>query len=1694
MKRAHSAARSVVWLMVLGIAVSGSLAVAAPGDTTRVSVDSIGVQGNRNSWLPSISGDGRYVVFVSDATNLVPSDTNSEKDVFLHDRQTGETTRVSVSSSGVEGNRSSWEADISANGQYVAFSSLATNFIAPDTNVNHDIFVRDLATGETTRVSVSSGGNQGSGASIQPRITADGRFVVFTSRATNLVVGDTNASDDIFVHDRQTSQTSRVSVSTGGGQSDGVSQRPSISADGRYVAFWSSATNLVADDTNGQIDVFVHDRQSGQTSRVSVSSNGEQANNNVSAYASISADGRYVVFYSGASNLVSGDTNMAGDVFVHDLQTGQTSRVSVASDGTQGNATSDISWISADGRYVAFFSSARNLVAGDTNNSTDAFVHDRQTGRTTRISVDSSGTQGNAGTGSTDPLSISADGRYVAFFSKASNLVAGDTNGYQDVFVHERAGGEEVLVVDTTPPFHFSTQGYWRSDRNLGFVFRSDVTISFDTIRMREYFGDGLTTSTRWLVFSSQPTNLGLPIAVSSAVTTIGLPNADELSSWSFATPVTLEAGRPYVFLHEGLEGGLTWLYGSNDASFSNYGIVFNGTTYVADTLSPESEAAFGPNWHFPMPDFVGFQLVDTGFVAALDTDGDGIPDATDNCPAVPNPDQRDSDGDGVGDVCDNDFDGDGDEWPNPLDTCPTVSNPEQEDMDNDGIGDACDDDIDGDGVPNSQDAIVDPPSPLPLPFAEFGGVQSEPPPTTCIPGERKLVLIIHGWSPVGDPVSEWMREFRIQILLNAELDTDACNWDVEYYDWTAQSTRGTATKAFAYADDAATMAYERIQSLEQEQGPYRLIHLIAHSAGSQVSNVLAAKLRGRPEAPRVHQTLLDPYHRNGNKNVYGCQADWAENYVDVRGSPTLPYVKDSNLTLTGALNVDVTATDTEWGDEGVFDNAKHAHSWPRVWYERSIRAETGFGFPLSRESGRAELPKHGAAGSGSARGDRVCLDPGGVETECEAISNGPPPPEQNYCDLFFSAFTGIPTILRGIETSPTGTVSLSGDNTAMTLQTGSPAWINLHIDLPGGADTLRFNFDFTDAALGAGVMSVRVDGQLMLVRRGGGDGESAQSSGLVPLGPLSSGMHWVSFRLDPLGTAPAEVVISDIEIGTSELRPVVAPTVVAQIDGTVGQANWYTSDVNLRWSVDDHGLPSVSRIGCEDAGVTADTAGTAFSCIAASSGGTTTESVTIRRDATPPLATATPAPMPNAAGWNAGPVTVSFSGTDMTSGIASCSPDEVLTAEGEGQSTSGTCTDQAGNISEPATVGGINIDRTAPVVTATAAPGPGPSGWTTSAVTVSFAATDALSGMAVDGCDAPVTITGDGRNQSAQGSCRDRAGNEGSATAGGINIDRTAPAAVANATPPPNANGWNNSSVTVTFEGADSLSGSGVASCSPPTVLSAEGAGQSASGRCTDVAGNTSTNATAGGINIDRTAPVVSITTPPNAASYPSGSTVIADYQCSDALSGVGSCAGPVADGAAIDTTATGGRSFGVSAVDLAGNSASASTVYSVTGAATDATPPGISPVVEGTAGENGWYRSDVTVRWDVRDAESPVTSQVGCATTVVTRDTKGTTFRCEATSAGGTSKQSVTVKRDVTAPAIAVLSPWPGVTYPRGIKVPALYGCADLGAGVATCNGNVKPWAFIDTSTPGTKTFTVASRDRAGNTRTANVEYQVQ
>ena len=428
-----------VWVRSAGSAAdyeavrnSATYAVEA-GRTTRVSVATGGGQGTGESFFPAISADGRFVAFDSDASDLVNPDTNGAADVFVRDRATGTTTRVSVGAGGAQANGPSSLWSLSADGRFVAFASTATNLVPGDTNGFTDVFLHDRQTGTTSRVSVGAGGAQANSASFAASLSADGRLIAFASFASNLVSGDTNATWDVFVRDRLTGTTARMSTSTGGAQGNDMSLIPSISPDGRYVAFESWATNLVAGDTNGEGDIFVRDRATGQTTRVSVATGGGQASADCEA-PWISTDGRFVAFHSLADDLVLGDTNGRHDVFVHDRQTGTTTRVSVATGGAQAGDSSFFPVMSADGRFVAFESFASNLAGGDPDAS-DVFVHDRQTGETTRVSVDSGGGQA---TGDSFVAAISADGQWVAFRSFAPDLVAGDSNGVFDIFVRDR--------------------------------------------------------------------------------------------------------------------------------------------------------------------------------------------------------------------------------------------------------------------------------------------------------------------------------------------------------------------------------------------------------------------------------------------------------------------------------------------------------------------------------------------------------------------------------------------------------------------------------------------------------------------------------------------------------------------------------------------------------------------------------------------------------------------------------------------------------------------------------------------------------------------------------------------------------------------------------------------------------------------------------------------------------------------------------------------------------------------------------------------------------------------------------------------------------------------------------------------------------------------------------------------------------
>ena len=439
-KRAMTTRMSHPHTTVLLLAtLAGSTYSQAAPSTVTTSVSYAGTGSNAFPYAGGVSENGRYATFEDIANNLVPNDTNNTEDVFVFDNTLRNLSRVSVSSAGAQGNGGSRGPSISADGQLIVFHSGASNLVVGDTNNYTDVFLHDQRTGVTTRISLSSSGVEGNEDSEAAVISPDGGFVTFRSRANNLVVGDTNGAEDVFVRDLRAGTTTRVSVSTGGQQGNRGSNTGSLSAYGNFVAFHSDANNLVAGDNNGCQDVFVRDTLRGTTVRASSDSQGVEGNQS-SMRPSISDDGRYVLFESWASNLVTPDINGI-DLFVKDLRTGLVIKVNVSSAGRQGGFYHTVGLdhsISGDGRFVTFHSQDPILVPNDTNgNEFDIFVHELPTRTTTLESRDSGGVQGDLG--SVYPF-ISRGGRYVGFSSRATNLSSVPRVGIADCYLRDRGG------------------------------------------------------------------------------------------------------------------------------------------------------------------------------------------------------------------------------------------------------------------------------------------------------------------------------------------------------------------------------------------------------------------------------------------------------------------------------------------------------------------------------------------------------------------------------------------------------------------------------------------------------------------------------------------------------------------------------------------------------------------------------------------------------------------------------------------------------------------------------------------------------------------------------------------------------------------------------------------------------------------------------------------------------------------------------------------------------------------------------------------------------------------------------------------------------------------------------------------------------------------------------------------------------
>lgn len=427
----------------------------APSTIVRASVGPGGVEANdgiNSSFAGPYSGlsaDGRFVLFNSTSNNLVALDTNGFEDAFVYDRLLGTTERVNLSSFGNEGCCSTaLGTAISGDGRYVAWASLDAFLVPGDTNGDSDAFVRDRLLGTTERVSLSTAGTEGTGGEPSivgcdvQAITPDGRFVMFYAEYTDLVPNDLNGQNDIFVRDRLLGTTERVNLRDGGFESSASVYWGDISDDGRFVAFASYDSQMVANDNNFVNDVFVYDRLTQSTERVSVNSLGGEGDNHSGRFGSIhlSGDGRFVTFASDAA-LAPADVNFSVDVYVHDRETGITELASVKTGGVPlpAGVAPDQGFgvhasISDDGRFVGWTADdAAEVVPGDDNGQIDAFVYDRQTGTTERVSVTATGAQATGGP-SWAPL-FSADGSTIAFKSASPDFTPGDTLGFFDAFV-----------------------------------------------------------------------------------------------------------------------------------------------------------------------------------------------------------------------------------------------------------------------------------------------------------------------------------------------------------------------------------------------------------------------------------------------------------------------------------------------------------------------------------------------------------------------------------------------------------------------------------------------------------------------------------------------------------------------------------------------------------------------------------------------------------------------------------------------------------------------------------------------------------------------------------------------------------------------------------------------------------------------------------------------------------------------------------------------------------------------------------------------------------------------------------------------------------------------------------------------------------------------------------------------------------
>lgn len=416
------------------------IAAAQYNDILRASNDINKLNANGSSLNPKLNNSGRYLVFDSTATDLVADDTNGYRDIFIVDRNSYSTALISLDKDGELANDDSLQPSITSDGRYVLYHSKATDLVDDfDSSASViNIFLYDRSSKTTTQITLDTDGNAPNGDSTNGSISSDGKYIVFQSAASDLVAEDTNSATDIFLYKVSDKTITRISLDSDGNNADDDSSYPCISSDGAYVAYQSLASDIFSGDTNEKSDVFLYDTSAKTTTRISNDAQGNNADGD-SLRPAISADGKKIVFDSDATDLVSGDTNNNRDVFLYSVADATNTRISLDINKNNSDGHSISATISADGKLVAFMSDATDLVSGDDNNTAtdgnyDLFLYDSGDESIIRVSETHDGSNSD---GSCSSATIDEDGTTVAFASNATNLVPNDDNELSDIFVYD---------------------------------------------------------------------------------------------------------------------------------------------------------------------------------------------------------------------------------------------------------------------------------------------------------------------------------------------------------------------------------------------------------------------------------------------------------------------------------------------------------------------------------------------------------------------------------------------------------------------------------------------------------------------------------------------------------------------------------------------------------------------------------------------------------------------------------------------------------------------------------------------------------------------------------------------------------------------------------------------------------------------------------------------------------------------------------------------------------------------------------------------------------------------------------------------------------------------------------------------------------------------------------------------------------